>query len=216
MSPKGRPEGEHRSAQHEGIPRISTIVYLHGFRSSPQSTKATQLAKAIAALPAELRPILHVPELPHRPSRAMAAISAIAGTVDPAQLAFVGSSLGGFYATCAAERHDTRAVLINPAVRPWEDLQAHAGKQTNMYTGESFEVTDAHFAELRAMAIARISRPSRYLLLLQSGDEVLDYRKAIHCYAGAWQSVQGGGDHAFSGFDAQIPAILRFCALQRA
>ena len=84
-----------------------------------------------------------------------------------------------------------------------------------MYTGESFEVTDLHFAELRAMAIARIRRPSRYQLLLQSGDEVLDYRKAIDCCAGAWQYVEGGGDHAFSGFDAQIPAILRFCALQR-
>lgn len=192
-----------------------TIVYLHGFRSSSQSAKATRFAQAVAALPARRRPTLHVPDLSHRPSRAMATISAIASTVDPARLAFVGSSLGGFYATCAAERHAARAVLINPAVRPWEDLRSHAGRQTNMYTGESFDVTERHFAELHAMAVARISRPSRYLLLLQSGDEVLDYRQAIDCYAGASQYVHGGGDHAFSGFDAQIPAILRFCALQR-
>lgn len=192
-----------------------TIVYLHGFRSSPRSAKATLLAKAVAALPAQLRPALHIPELPHRPSHAMVAIATIAGTIDPAQLCFVGSSLGGFYATCAAERHAARAVLINPAVRPWEDLRAHSGKQTNMHTGEAFEVTGEHFAELRAIAIARITRPSRYLLLVQTGDEVLDYRQATEFYAGAWQYVQGGGEHAFSGFEAQIPAILRFCALQR-
>ena len=191
------------------------LLYLHGFRSSPQSTKATQLAKAVAALPAKLRPILHIPELPHRPSQAMDAISALAASVDPAQLTFVGSSLGGFYATAAAERFGASAVLINPAVRPWEDLRAHAGKQTNMYTGETFELIDAHFAELRAIAIPRITRPSRYLLLVQTGDEVLDYRQAVDVYAGAWQCVQGGGDHAFSGFEAQIAAILRFCALQR-
>ena len=35
-------------------------------------------------------------------------------------------------------------------------------------------------------------------------------RLAVAHYAGAWQYVQGGGDHAFQGFDAQIPAILRF------
>ena len=193
----------------------STIVYLHGFRSSPRSAKATLLAQAVAALPAKLRPALRVPELPHRPSHALAAIAAIAGSVDPARLCFVGSSLGGFYATCAAERFGASAVLINPAVRPWEDLRTHAGKQTNMYTGETFEVTGEHFAELRASAVARITRPARYLLFVQTADEVLDYRQAIDSYAGAWQCVQGGGDHAFSGFAAQIPTILRFCALQR-
>ncbi len=191
-----------------------TIVYLHGFRSSPQSAKATRLAQAVAALPAGLRPVLHIPELPHRPSLAMAAIAGVAAAVDPARLCFVGSSLGGFYATCAAERCGARAVLINPAVRPWEDLRTHAGTQANLYTGETFAVTGEHFAELRALAVSRITRPDRYLLLVQSGDEVLDYRQAIAFYAGAWQCVEGGGDHAFSGFDAQIPAILRFCALQ--
>ncbi|MGE5090347.1 MAG: YqiA/YcfP family alpha/beta fold hydrolase [Candidatus Levyibacteriota bacterium] len=197
------------------MPTTPTIVYLHGFRSSPRSVKATLLAQAVAALPAELRPALHIPQLPHRPAHAMATIFAIVASVDPAQLCLVGSSLGGFYATCAAERHGARAVLINPAVRPWDDLRDHAGMQTNMHTGEAFEVTAAHFAELRAMAVGRIRSPSRYLLLVQTGDEVLDWRQAIDFYAGGWQSVQGGGDHAFSGFEAQIPAILRFCALQR-
>jgi len=189
----------------------ATIVYLHGFRSSPASVKARQLAAAVAALPDAARPVLHVPMLDAGPAMAMGAILEIASRVDPVQLTFIGSSLGGYYATHAAERLGARAVLINPAVRPWDDLARYRGRQVNLYTGAEFEVTDRHFDELRALRVATITRPARYWLLVQSGDEVLDYRKAIRFYAGAWQSVQGGGDHAYAGFDARIPAILRFC-----
>ena len=189
------------------------IVYLHGFRSSPRSAKAQAMVHAVASLPPDRRPTLVVPDLGHAPALAIAKVVEIirrsrSGT-DP--LAFIGSSLGGYYATTLAERYDARAVLINPAVRPYDDLAPYLGTQTNMYSGESFEVTEAHFEELRALAVPRISRPERYLLLVQSGDEVLDWRESVAHYGGAWQFVQGGGDHAFQGFDAQIPAILRFC-----
>jgi predicted esterase YcpF (UPF0227 family) len=85
--------------------------------------------------------------------------------------------------------------------------------QTNLYTGERFEVTADHFAELRAMRIDRVGRPERYFLMVETGDDVLDYRQAVAFFAGAWHFVQGGGDHAFVGFDEQIPAILRFGGL---
>ena len=134
--------------------------------------------------------------------------------LDPAATTFVGSSLGGYYATYLAERSDARAVLVNPTVRPYDDLRPHAGKQINMYSGESFVVGDAHFAELSALKVTRITRPGRYFLLVQSGDEVLDYRRAVEFYGGAWQYVQGGGDHSFAGFDAQIPSILRFSGIR--
>ena len=186
-----------------------TFVYLHGFRSSPASVKAAQFAAAIAALPIDSRPALHVPALDHRPATALLQIETlIAAAASPVCL--VGSSLGGFYATVAAERHGVAAVLINPSIRPDESLRDYMGAQTNLYTGERFDVTPAHFDELRAMRVDRITRPERYWLLVQSGDELLDYRQAVAFYAGAWQFVQGGGDHAFADFDAQIPAILRF------
>jgi len=186
-----------------------TFVYLHGFRSSPASVKAAQFAAAIAALPVATRPVLHVPALDHRPAMALTQIeSLLAAAASPVCL--VGSSLGGFYATVAAERHGVAAVLVNPAITPDETLRHYGGIQTNLYTGERFNVTVAHFDELRAMRIDRITRPDRYWLLVQSGDDVLDYREAVAFYAGASQLVQGGGDHAFEGFDAQIPAILRF------
>ena len=82
--------------------------------------------------------------------------------------------------------------------------------QRNLYTGEAFEVTPAHFAELRALAVARITRPERYFLLVRTGDEVLDWREAVAFYGGAWQYVVGGGDHGWADFASEIPAVLRF------
>ena len=188
-----------------------TIVYLHGFRSSPASVKATQFRQAVEMLPIEVRPQLHVPDLQHRPSAAIAQVADwVAQCANVADLTFVGSSLGGYYATHLAERFGARAAMINPAVRPYEDLKPYVGMQTNMYSGETFVVTPAHFAELAALGVGRITRPSRYLLLVQTGDEVLDWREAVAFYAGAWQYVEGGGDHAFQRFAAQIPVVLRF------
>jgi uncharacterized protein len=84
-----------------------------------------------------------------------------------------------------------------------------------MYTGDAFEVTEAHFETLRALAVARITRPARYFLLVRTGDEALDWREAVAYYAGANQYVLGGGDHGWTDFAGEIPAVLRFadCAI---
>ena len=193
-----------------------TIVYLHGFRSSPASAKARQLVDAVAALPAHVRPVLHVPMLAAGPAQDVSATLAWidANVARPqARLTLVGSSLGGFYATNIAERTGARAVLVNPAIRPYDDLRPYIGPQVNLYTGETFVVTEAHFEELRAMAVDRITRPDRYWLMVQSGDEQLDYHEAVAFYAGAFQLVEGGGDHGFQRFDAQIAPLLRFAGV---
>lgn len=193
---------------------VRTLIYLHGFRSSPASAKARMLSEAIAALPASARPALHVPGLDHRPAVAMKSILDLASSASPEALTFVGSSLGGFFATYAAERLGARAVLVNPSVRPYDDLAPYRGRQVNLYTGSAFEVVDQHFEELRALKVDAISRPERYLLLVQAGDEILDYRGAVRFYAGTWQYVHGGGDHGYAGFDAVIPTLLRFAGVR--
>jgi hypothetical protein len=186
---------------------VPAIVYLHGFNSSPGSIKARQLLRALSAL--HNPPGIHVPALPHSPADAMAKLDALC-VVLPGDATLVGSSLGGYYATCLAQKHGCRAVLINPAVRPYEDLSACLGPNRNLYTGESYDLTPAHVEELRAMDVQRITRPERYWLLVQTGDEVLDYRQAVARYVGAKQSVIAGGDHGFQGFESYIPDILRF------
>ncbi len=194
------------------------IVYLHGFRSSPQSRKAQQFVAAVAALPAAQRPLLHVPDLQHDPALAIAEVSAWIecelGASGIANLSFVGSSLGGYYATYLAERYNARAVLINPAVRPYEDLRPYIGTQTNLYTGETFEVTPAHFEQLVALKLPRITCPARYFLLARSGDEVLDWHEAAAYYGGAWQYIAGGGDHGWDDFAPEIPSVLRFAGVR--
>ena len=193
-----------------------TIVYLHGFRSSPASVKARLLGRAIDALPPERRPRYHVPALSHEPATAFTMVAdwieREAGP-DAAALTLVGSSLGGYYATALAERYGTRAVLVNPAIRPYEDLAPYAGTHTNLYTGDAFEVIEEHFAELRALAVERVTRPERYFLLVRTGDEVLDWREAVAFYAGAGQYVAGGGDHSWADFTPEIPAVLRFAGV---
>ena len=190
---------------------MTRLVYLHGFRSSSQGIKARALAAALDALPVSERLSLWTPDLPHRPAAAIeTVVRRVEARDEPARTTFIGSSLGGYYATHLAERFGARAVLINPAIRPYDDLRAYRGVQVNMYSGETFEVGDAYFDELLQQKVPRITRPERYLLLVETGDEVLDYREALAFYGGAWQSAQGGGDHAYQGFAAQVPVILRF------
>jgi predicted esterase YcpF (UPF0227 family) len=120
-----------------------------------------------------------------------------------------GSSLGGYYATWLAERHALRAVLINPAVRPYDLLEGHVGSQKNLHTGEEYEFTPAHVAELRALEVAAIT-PQRYLLMVETGDELLDYRHAVARYRGAQQCVIEGGDHGFSDFAGHLDVVWSF------
>jgi predicted esterase YcpF (UPF0227 family) len=188
----------------------AALVYLHGFNSSPRTVKGRKLAAAAAALADP--PRVHVPALHHRPAIAMRDVCGWidAHVTDLAALTFIGSSLGGYYATWLAQRYETRAVLINPAVRPAASLGDRAGPQTNLHTGEAYELTAAHFTEIEALRVERITRPERYFLLLRSGDDLLDWREAVVRYAGACQYVAGGGDHGWEDFGDEIPSVLRF------
>ncbi len=185
------------------------ILYLHGFRSSPASWKIQLLGERLTA--AGLADCLVCPALSHIPNEAIAqAETLIRASETPPTL--IGSSLGGFYATWLAEKHGLRAVLINPAVIAPLSLSEHLGTQTNLHTGETFEFTAAHIEELRALEVAQITA-SRYLLLVETGDEVLDYRTAVARYAGCQQRVLEGGDHSFTRFPQFVPQILEFCGL---
>jgi len=100
-------------------------------------------------------------------------------------------------------------VLINPAIDPHIGLSAYLGPQRNLYTGEPYELTASHLAQWRELYVPEIT-PERYLLLVETGDEVLDYRRAVERYAGAEQVVIAGGDHSLRSFPEHLPRILRF------
>lgn len=180
------------------------IVYLHGFNSSPQSHKAQLLQRHMSER--GLAREFACPALPHLPRDAVNAITSVVGEKP---VCYVGSSLGGFYATHLVETQGGKAVLINPAIEPHVGLSAYLGPQRNLYTGEPYELTRAHLEQWRQLYAGRITA-GRYLLLVETGDEVLDYRRAAERYAGAEQRVIEGGDHSLRSFPEHLPKILRF------
>lgn len=183
------------------------IVYLHGFNSSPASGKAKQLGEHMARLGRQAD--YYCPALPNSPREAIALVeTSMAKHRGPVTL--VGSSLGGFYATHLAEKHGWKAVLVNPAVHAHILMRGAIGTQTNWHSGEKWQFTEAHLAELAALDVPAITRPERYLLLAQTGDEVIDYRDAVAYYAGATQIIEDGGDHGFAGFERHFQTILDF------
>ena len=149
-------------------------------------------------------------QLPPSPRAAIALaerqIAAARATGAPVTV--VGSSLGGYYATHLAEKHRLKAVLVNPAVVAHLSLAEFVGPQTNLYSGEAFDFKPDYIEELRALEVPRISRPLDFLLLAETGDEVLDYRQAVARYAGARQTIIQGGDHSFTRWADCLDPIL--------
>ena len=186
---------------------MASLVYIHGFNSSPDSDKARQTRAWLA----ENRPDVDFicPFLSPFPDVAMAqleaAIADLFGT-----LYFVGSSMGGFYATYLAAKYQSRAVLINPAVRPWLGRDYLLGDQANYHTGEVHCIEQAHLDQLQGFEVEPIIQAKDFLVLLQTGDEVLDYRLAEKKYANCQLVVEPGGDHGFVGFEKHLPAIIEF------
>jgi predicted esterase YcpF (UPF0227 family) len=194
---------------------ITHLLYLHGFRSSPRSAKAQQMAGWLAAQ----RPDVHAwcPQLPPSPREALALVDAGTAAWPAASSAVVGSSLGGFYATALAEtptRRSWRVAVINPAVDPARDLAAHIGEQTAWHDpAERFFFQPGFVDELRAMAPGAVSGRARYLPIIATGDELLDWREMAARYAGDPLLRVDGSDHALSDFAAHLPRLLEHLSL---
>lgn len=186
------------------------ILYLHGFRSSPQSFKARLLGERLAQLGRSAEYLC--PQLPASPSAAIAIAQQLVLDCDPASLTVIGSSLGGFYATWLAESIGCRAVLLNPAVSAPHDLEKYVGTTTQFHSDQPFEFKASYVDELRALSIAHTTQPARYFLIAATGDEVLDWRDMVAHYPGARHHVINGSDHGLSDFAEYINDVLAFCS----
>ncbi len=210
MAPGDRPDagpaGPARATDAGAPPRL---IYLHGFRSSPQSFKARMIGARMQAL--GLGQSFVCPALPPSPA---AAIALVGERIAPRpQDTLVGSSLGGFYATWLAERSGCRAVLLNPAMRPAGGLAAYVGEQP-FYHGEGSFRFEAHYLdELRALECAAITRPERYFLVAATGDELLDWREMVAHFPGARHRVIQGSDHGLSDFAQYLDEVLAFAGI---
>lgn len=187
------------------------ILYLHGFRSSPQSFKAQLIAKRLQALGRAAE--YCCPQLPASPRQAVQLGLDLVHDCAPSQLTLIGSSLGGYYATWLAEQLGCRAVLLNPAVEPPRDLAPYVGVSTAYHSDQPFEFKTEYLDQLQALAVRRITRPQRYFLLAATGDEVLDWRQMVAHYPGARQLVVEGSDHGISDFELYLEPVLAFCRI---
>ncbi len=185
------------------------ILYLHGFTSGPQSHKAQALGKRMHEL--GLGDKFLSPQLPAAPKDAIALAEELIRRHGVTTV--IGSSLGGYYATYLAENFDLKGVLVNPAVVAHLSLQKYIGPQRWLYTGESFEFTLDHVEQLRAIEVPLLSKPERFWLLVEQGDETLDYRDAVRRYLGARQTVLAGGNHSFTRWNDVLDAIIDFADL---
>ena len=183
-------------------------LYLHGFLSSPQSAKAQQL---VAYFQQHLPDAgLDIPKLDFEPAVAMAQAKLALLTLQQsyANIVIIGSSLGGFYATYLAQTEQVKAVLINPAVRPFELFADHLGTQRHYHSDEVFELKQEHIEQLKTFYCPVISAPDKLFLLLQTGDETLDYHQAAEYYRACPSWIEAGGNHSFENFIERMPMIL--------
>ena len=184
------------------------ILLLHGFHSSPESKKAQQMQAYLSRYHPDITFIC--PQLPCLPEHVWQLLCDLKEQYKEAQIGVIGSSLGGYFATKLAQEFALKAVLINPAVAPYDLLSMYIGEQTQPYTGEKYEINNHYMEQLKALDVESLRLPENIWLLQQEGDEVLDHRLAKIKYVNCRITSEKGGDHSFSGFERFIAEILTF------
>lgn len=187
------------------------LVYLHGFRSSPRSSKAVLTGEAVKALSSQDHTFeWFCPQLFASPKMSIEMIVQHIDHSNAQHIVIIGSSLGGYYANYLAEKYHCKAVVLNPAVRAARELAPHVGMLTTYDSNEPFDFRPEYIDELKDLQIDQITAPSRYFLIAAKGDELLDWREMVEFYAGANQLVLEGSDHGISEYGELLPKVLKF------
>jgi predicted esterase YcpF (UPF0227 family) len=191
---------------------LTHLLYLHGFRSSPKSTKARQVAARVAS--EHPRVTWWCPQLPPSPREAMDMVMRGIAGWPRESMGVIGSSLGGFYATHVAVETGCRAVVVNPAVHAARDLARHIGEQTAWHDpGQHFFFEPRYVDELRDLEHGPLPHPERLFAVIAKGDEVLDWREMTGRYPGSRIELLEGGDHALPEFEQYLDEVFEFLGL---
>ncbi|MBU1667704.1 esterase [bacterium] len=182
------------------------IIYIHGFGSSGLGGKANQMREYFKSkgIPFIAPSLSYVPEL------AISTLEELINSYNDVTL--IGSSLGGYYSIYLAEKYKLKAVLINPAVQSAKTLKRAVdltGYAPNFYDGSSFGWNASHLEMLQKYAVDEVTSDD-YLLLLQTGDDVLDYREATAKIPQAITIIEEGGTHPFEEIERHFETIETF------
>jgi len=187
---------------------MAALLYIHGFLSSPLSFKAQQTQAWLAANHPEID--YHCSQLSPYPAETQQLLEQLVESLLPQPVYLMGSSLGGFWATWLAEKYNLRALLINPAVNPQNFMPKYVGMELKSYHSDDVYLLHEHHIDEIKSVDAQPKHLDNYWLLVQTGDETLDYRHAVKKYAGCKQTIEQGGDHAFQGFERYLESGLAF------
>ena len=191
--------------------RRTLLVYLHGFRSSPNSTKAIMTGQAVRALSTdENRYEWYCPQLLASPKESMDMVIKHIDQSQADRIVIIGSSLGGFYTNYLAEKYQCKAIALNPAVYAARELEPHVGMMTAYDSEEPFDFKAEYIDQLRDLQVASISNPERYFLIAAKGDELLDWKEMSAFYPGAKQLILEGSDHGIADYGTHLPAVIDF------
>jgi len=191
--------------------RTTLLVYLHGFRSSPNSTKAVMTGEAVKALStSEHSYEWYCPQLLASPGQSMDMVVQHIDQSKADRIVIIGSSLGGFYTYYLAEKYQCKGIALNPAVYAARELEPHVGMMTAYDSEEPFDFKAEYIDELRALQVERITDPKRYFLIAAKGDELLDWKEMVAFYPGSKQLILEGSDHGIADYATHLPAVIDF------
>ena len=190
---------------------VTLVVYLHGFRSSPNSTKAVMTGEAVRALSTKDHSYeWYCPQLLASPKESLKMVVRRIYQAKVDRIVIVGSSLGGFYTNYLAEKYQCKGIVLNPAVYAARELEPHVGMMTAYDSEEPFDFKAEYIDELRALQIDSITDPERYFLIAAKGDELLDWKEMAAFYPAAKQLILEGSDHGISDYVNHLPAVIDF------
>ena len=184
-----------------------TILYFHGFASSSNSNKAKVLKKYISKNHKNTEII--IPDLDNNFKMAVSQIhKLIKSAIHP--IVFIGSSLGGYYASYFSTKLKTKSVLINPAIPPLRDFEMYLGENENYSTGEKFIITQEDIRYIRKMSYKKYANTENTYVLLESGDEVLNYKETAKYFSSSYLDIIYGGSHSYESLDEKLKNIVNF------
>jgi predicted esterase YcpF (UPF0227 family) len=190
---------------------VTLVVYLHGFRSSPNSTKAVMTGEAVRALSsADHSYEWFCPQLLASPKASLEMVTKHINQAKFDRIVIIGSSLGGFYTNYLAKKYQCKGITLNPAVYAARELEPHVGMMTAYDSEEPFDFKAEYIDELRTLQVDPVADPERYFLIAAKGDELLDWKEMSAFYPGAKQLILEGGDHGISDYANHLPAVIDF------
>ena len=184
-----------------------TILYFHGFASSSNSNKAKVLKKYISKNYKNAEII--IPDLDNNFKMAVSQIHKLIKSAKH-PIVFIGSSLGGYYASYFSTKLKTKSVLINPAIPPLRDFEMYLGENENYSTGEKFIITPEDIRYIRKISYKKYANAENTYVLLESDDEVLNYKETAKYFSGSYLDIIYGGSHSYESLDEKLKKIVDF------